>query len=100
MSRCPEPRQVLGRVVLLGTRGRVLLLVDGYDRRFEATFAGRDDVRALYSNASRTPSNSYWAFATRGLGLAMARDAIYVGGMLGATPVCRWWLVDVTFTRT
>ena len=29
----------------------------------------------------------------RGLGMAMARDAIYVGGMLGATPVCSDWLI-------
>ena len=29
----------------------------------------------------------------RGLGLAMTRDAIYVGGMLGATPVINRWLL-------
>ena len=30
----------------------------------------------------------------RGLGLAMGRDAIYVGGMLGATPIVRRWLME------
>ena len=32
--------------------------------------------------------------ASRGLGMAMARDSIYVGGMLGATPICHRWLIS------
>ena len=45
----------------------VLLLVDGYDRRLDATFAGRDDVRRLYAANASAGRNAYWRFATRGL---------------------------------
>ena len=46
----------------------------------------------LFGTVSKVVAQHGVRGLTRGLGMAMARDALYVGGMLGATPVCHRWL--------
>jgi hypothetical protein len=60
----------------------VLRLVDGYDRKFDASFAGREDVRALYddTNSSAAGRNRYWQSKT--IGLHARRDQIIVEELL------------------